>query len=90
MRKELKELKDRALAFLMTRQRGYITTFRNPVGEVVLADLARFCRAHESTYNVNERLEGIMQGRRDVWLRIAQHLNLSSDELWKLYGSPEI
>ena len=87
---KLKDLLEDALAFLMSRQRAYITTFRNPVGEMVLKDLSKFCRAHESTYNVNERLEGIMQGRRDVWLRIAQHLNLSSDELWKLYGSQDI
>ncbi len=90
MKKEFQEMLDNAFAYLMTRQRAYITTFKNPVGEIVLEDLSKFCRAHESTYNVDARVEGILQGRRDVWLRIAQHLNLSSDELWKLYGSKEI
>jgi hypothetical protein len=32
---------------------------------------------------VSDRLDG----RREVWLRIASHLNLTEEQLWELYGS---
>jgi hypothetical protein len=52
----------------------------------VLADLARFCRADESTFNADPRVEGVLQGRREVWLRIAKHLNLTPDELVRYFN----
>lgn len=67
--------------FLVTRSQAYRHTFKGVFGERVLADLARFCRANESTFDTDPRLEGVMQGRREVWLRIAAHLNMSPDEL---------
>jgi len=30
-----------------------------------------------------------LDGRREVWLRIQQHLQLSEDALWKLYHKGE-
>lgn len=51
----------------------------------VLIDLAKFCRAHESTFHADARLHAVAEGRREVWLRIEQHLQLTSEELWNLY-----
>jgi hypothetical protein len=56
---------------------------------MVLEDLAKFCRAHESTFHAEERVAGRLDGRREVWLRIQQHLQLSEDALWKLYHKGE-
>lgn len=50
-----------------------------------LEDLAFFCRANETTFHENERAQAMLEGRRQVWLRIQQHLNLSSEELMALY-----
>lgn len=54
-------------------------------GRIILADLARFCRAHRSTAHVDPQVSARLDGRREVWLRIAHHLNLDSETLWQLY-----
>ncbi len=79
---------DKIRDFLITRSQAYRRTFKGIFGERVLADLAKFCRANASTFNLDPRLEGIMQGRREVWLRIAAHLNMSPDEL-QAYFNPK-
>ena len=71
---------------LMNRRFAYIAVFRNPHGDNVLRDLARFCRAFSSTGNPDPYVAARLDGRREVWLRISEHLNLSPDELWKLYS----
>lgn len=77
---------DPARIFLGQRRRAYQLSFGNEAGKAVLADLARFCRARETTFNVDPRVSQMLEGRREVFLRIAHHLNLSDDDLWKLYG----
>lgn len=55
----------------------------------VLVDLARFCRAHASTAHPDPHVAARLDGRREVWLRIQQHLNLDNDTLWLLFdGRP--
>ena len=82
-------LLEKAQDFLRTRGQAYRRTFKGIYGERVLADLAKFCRANESTFDKDPRVEGILQGRREVWLRIAQHLKLTEDELWSYFNSGE-
>ena len=72
--------------WLFNRQGAYRDTFRAPAAQLVLQDLAKFCRAHESTFHPDARVSALMQGRQEVWLRINQHLKLNSDELWVLYS----
>lgn len=74
-----------ALEYLLSRRGAYQDTFRNPRGELVLADLAKFCRANESTGHPDPHVAARLDGRREVWLRIQHHLKLSDEELWKLY-----
>lgn len=69
---------------LFRRQHAYRTAFGGPLGDEVLRDLARFCRAHESTFHADPRAHALAEGRREVWLRIVNHLKLTSDELWEL------
>jgi hypothetical protein len=71
---------------LMSRRHHYQAVFRAPSAKVVLTDLARFCRAHESTAHENTHLAARLDGRREVWLRIAHHLHLAPDQLWELYS----
>lgn len=77
---------DRVRSFLKGRRTSYTRTFSNPSGEDVLKDLAKFCRAHRSTFHEDARLHAVMEGRREVFLRIANHLQLSDEKLWELYG----
>ena len=72
--------------FLRSRRQAYITVFAGPAGEAVLKDLARFCRANRSTFNPDPYLAARLDGRRECWLRIMEHVNLTEDQLYKLYG----
>ena len=82
----LQEALDKLRVILGDRRYAYRTTFKGPLAEVVLKDLALFCRAHESTFHANERVQSKFDGRREVWLRIAHHLNLTPDQMWELYS----
>lgn len=84
----MREVVEKAVAYLQRRRRAYITSFAGPVGALVLADLARFCRANESTFHPDERPHLLLEGRREVWLRIQQHLNLTDNELAAIYRLP--
>jgi len=75
-----------ALQFLRARAHAYRVTFSGPRAELVLADLARFCRATESTFHPDPRVHAVAEGRREVWLRIQHHLKMTDDDLWKRYG----
>ena len=70
---------------LAIRRRAYNKTFRNTEGEKVLADLRRFCRATTPTADVNnERATYLLEGRREVWLRIQAHLQLTDEDVYAL------
>ena len=85
-----KESVEALRAFLFRRRQAYISTFSGEVPKVVLADLARFCRANESTAHPNPDMWKQLEGRRQVWLRIQQHLQLTEDEIWDLLGRPDL
>lgn len=72
--------------YVFRRRWAYIKTFAGPLGDHVLADLAVFCRATKSTAHTDPHMAARLDGRREVWLRIQSHLQLSEDDLWKLLG----
>ena len=73
--------------YLGNRRRAYQRVFGtgNPDAVVVMQDLARFCRAYQTTVTSDARASAVLEGRREVWLRIQQHLQLDEDTLWQLY-----
>lgn len=76
------------LDFLRLRKRAYQIAFPDPKNNEVLKDLAKFCRANVTTFQENDRKHALAEGRREVWLRIQQHLNLQPDELYAIYNQP--
>jgi len=82
----MSDILDKIKDVIFNRQRHYRLTFDNASGREVLLDLARFCRAHESTFNPDARVAAQLDGRREVWLRIQQHLEMDSETLWSLYN----
>jgi len=76
----------RAKEFLFHRRTAYLRVFDNVNGEVVLADLAKFCRANQTCMALTDRETALLEGRREVWLRIQHHLKLNQETLWKLYS----
>lgn len=82
------EAYQRTLDFLRLRKRAYQTAFADPKNNEVLKDLAKFCRANSSEFHPDPRLHALASGRREVWLRIQNHLNLQPDELHDIYNKP--
>ena len=69
----------------LIRGRAYRATFNNPEGRKVLADLRRFCRASVPTADVNNvQTTYLLEGRREVFLRIIAHLHLTEDDVINL------
>jgi len=69
----------------LIRRRAYKAAFNNPEGRKVLADLRRFCRATLPTADVNNvQTTYLLEGRREVFLRITAHLQLTEDDVFKL------
>lgn len=85
-------LLERAREWLRSRQLAYQRVFlgHGIDTEIVLHDLAKFCRAHESTFHVEHSASDRLDGRREVWLRIQHHLHLTDDELWNIYGNKSL
>lgn len=71
------------------RARSYKRVFA-PAGEIdrdreiVLADLRDFGFANKSTFDADPMIAARRQGRREMWLRISQHLNLDEERVQKL------
>lgn len=63
---------------------------KSPYTETVLKDLAKFCRAHTTTYHPDPRIHAVLEGRREVWLKIQQHLQLTIEEVYKIHAIKEI
>lgn len=80
-----------ALNFFKRRKQAYQLFKNTQEGTTFLADLARFCRANETCVVPNDRDKTlVLEGRREVWLRIQNHFGLSPEELLRLYAGPEI
>lgn len=77
---------NKAQQFLAQRRTAYHQTFRTSFGEQVLEDLSKFCRAHESTFHADPRVHAVLEGRREVFLRIMEHLQFTDDQLYDLHG----
>lgn len=69
------------LDFLTERKRAYQLAFDSPAGQAVLRDLVRYCRAKITTAG-----EPMLEGRRQVFLRIQQHIELDTAQLYELYA----
>ena len=70
---------------LSQRAIAYRKTFENPEGRKVLADLRRFCWATLPTADVNNvHTTFLLEGRREVWLRIMAHLQITEEDVYTL------
>lgn len=71
----------RALSFFQQTKAAYCQ-----IPDAVLADLAKFCRATEPCWHPDPRTHALLEGRREVWLRIQKHLNMPAEDLIPLVG----
>ena len=68
----------------------------NGDGQIVLSDLAKFCKATSSTAvvspvsrQVDPIASALAEGRREVWLRIMAHLHIDEKVVFNLNQSEE-
>lgn len=81
---ELKRLiQGRAFAY------NQVFSRENKFTSQVLSDLAKFCRAHDTTFSADPRMHAVLEGRREVWLRIQEYLKLDLEEIYKLHKIKE-
>ena len=72
------------------RRNNYRAAFHSEAGMKVLADLREFCRADTSCVvvakdgKIDTHATVLAEGRREVWLRITETLNLTDEQLLKL------
>jgi len=88
----LKERVAKVKNYLFARKQAYQIVFSKDsiFAEKVLMDLAKFCRANETTFHADARLSSVLEGRREVWLRIQHHLQLDPELLWEKYGRKDL
>lgn len=86
MRRAVFESAQKLLEFMRGRKRDYVFAFTTQAGQRVLQDLAEFCRADETCFDPDPRVHAAKEGRREVWLRIQQHLNLTPSQLAEIYS----
>lgn len=88
-REELLEAERQTLAAIIERKTAFQLTFGSPAGEKVLDDFDRFCRGSRSCFDPDPRVHAVLEGRREVWLRIREHLDRTPEQLFELYtGRP--
>ena len=77
---------------LWNRGNHYRVAFGGPAGMAVLADLREFCRSDTSCVivgkdgHIDTHATCVAEGRREVFLRITETLNLSDEQLLALKG----
>jgi hypothetical protein len=81
----LNEAERQAFELIQERKRAYQLVFTGPSGQMVLENLAVFCRANESCFHADPRIHAVLEGRREVYLRIREHLDLTTEQLFEFY-----
>jgi hypothetical protein len=85
---DLDEKTKKTRDFLFSRQQAYQQVFNEEsvFVKTLMEDLAKFCRANDSAFHADARIHATLEGRREVWLRIQNHLKLKPEELWEKYN----
>ncbi len=76
-------VRDAALDFFRKHSANYRFALRmdNPADAYVLADIAKFCHANDTTAVSSDPIQmAVREGRRQVWLRINRALNLTPEQ----------
>lgn len=88
---DFEERQQKIKDLLNARKTAYNLVFseENVYTKQVLEDLKKFCRAERSSFHPDPRLHAVIEGRREVWLRIQDFLTRSITELEEIYATPK-
>jgi hypothetical protein len=84
--------------FLRSRKQEYMALVRwmmvqsgamdfTPGRMRAMADLAKFCRWGQTCFDPDPRIHAVLEGRREAFQRIVDHLQLNPIQLAALYGA---
>lgn len=77
---------EQALEIFTDCKRAYQLVFGTEAGKAVLADLTPFCRVKETCVVPGDRdFTYVLEGRREVYLRIRDYLDLTPEQLIEKY-----
>lgn len=62
----------------------------NAIPHEARIELARFCSAFKSCFHDDPRRHALMEGRREVWLFLEQHWEMTPEQLAEIYRSAGI
>ena len=84
------ELTDNDQVYLRNQRAAYKEVFTpgettQEALDFVLRDLAMFCRAYAPTFDLNQKLQDLKEGRREVYMRIMDHTVLTHEEQYRKY-----
>lgn len=98
-RRTIEFLRNRKRAFMLAlgsttkcrrKRAAYRAVFGSPAGQIVLADLMDFCRATDTCFHDDPRKHAMLEGRREVWLRVEHHLQLPPEQLYAIFGGTPV
>lgn len=72
--------KDELEREIVEHQKAYHLSFSG--ADIVLADLGRFCHAADTCFDADPRIHAVYEGRREVWLRIQDMMNLTVEQIF--------
>jgi hypothetical protein len=82
---------EQALAIFTDCKRAYQIAFGTDAGKAVLIDLSPFCREKETCIVPGDRDRTyVLEGRREVYLRIKDYLDLTPEQLVERYTKPAV
>lgn len=67
---------------LKRKQLAYRHCLNNEMGKAVMADLRRFCNATRTNFHTDALEMARMEGRREVFLQIANMLNVEFNDYY--------
>lgn len=87
-----KLLHDQRVNVMRDMKRCYTEIFgaESLASKAVRADLKKFCRETTSTFHPDARVHALLEGRREVALRIQDFLELNVDQLVLKYGGVDV
>lgn len=80
---------DEQMKTIKKRKAAYRAIFDGPQADEVLKDLARFCRAVETSFDESPYRMAFQEGRREVFLRIMTHLDHDIRDVSKLINQQQ-
>lgn len=80
---------EQVIAHFEDKKRAYLLAFGTDAGKIALDDLRPFCRARETCVVPGARdATFVLEGRREVWLRIQDFLDRPVEQLVAIYAKP--